>query len=431
MRYHLVGILGSGMSALAQALKCEGADVSGSDRYLGRRRMPEIARIIEEAGIELVPQDGTGVRDASVAVCSTAIEPDNPDLLEARIRDVPVEHRAECLARLLEGRKLVGITGTSGKTTVTAMIGWILEQSGRDPWVINGGIVKAWAGPGRAGNVRRGSGGVWVVELDESDRSLLRFQPSCGVITNASRDHFDLEQTNELFDRFKSMVTGPVVDGRWMDHDLFDDLVLTADCSEFTYRDCRFKLPCPGLHNVYNACLAVSLCLMIGVEVVASAEAMSNFPGVHRRMEVAGRCRGIVVIDDFAHNPAKIEAAWNAVAPYCRRVLAVWRPHGFGPLRSMREDLVKLFSRLCGKDDRLYLLPVYYAGGTAGAEEDSDVLAGLLRDRNINAATVDTLEDLPDVLASEARPGDVVLIMGARDPALPGLAGRVADKLRV
>ncbi len=391
--------------------------------------MPEIAHVIEDAGIELVPQDGTGVRDASVVVCSTAIEPDNPDLLEARRRDVPVEHRAECLAGLLKGRKLVGITGTSGKTTVTAMIGWILEQSGRDPWVINGGIVKAWAGPGLAGNVRRGSGGVWVVELDESDRSLLRFQPSCAVITNASRDHFDLEQTNDLFDRFKSMVKGPVVDGRLIGKDLFDDLVLTADCSEFTYRDCRFKLPCPGLYNVYNACLAVNLCLMIGVEVVASAEAMSNFPGVHRRMEVAGRCRGIVVIDDFAHNPAKIEAAWNAVAPYCRRLLAVWRPHGFGPLRSMREDLVKLFSRLCRKDDRLYLLPVYYAGGTAGAEEDSDVLAELLRRRGVNVANVESLEAIARTLASTAESGDVALIMGARDPDLPAVARKVIDNL--
>ncbi len=429
MKYHLVGILGSGMSALAQVLKFEGADVSGSDRRLSGGTMPEIARIMQAAGIELVPQDGTGIRGASVVVCSTAIEADNPDLLEAGRMDIPVEHRAECLSRLLNGRNLVGVTGTSGKTTVTAMVGWVLEQTGREPWVINGGIVKSWSGAKRVGNVRKGSGGTWVAEIDESDRSLLWFRPQYAVITNSSRDHFDINETNNLFDKFKSRVKGPVVDGRWIHEEPFDDLVLTADSSEFTYRNRRFKLPCPGVHNVWNACLAVNLCFMLEVELSDSAEALSRFPGVHRRMEVVGKCRGIVVIDDFAHNPAKIEAAWNAVAPYCRRVLAVWRPHGFGPLRSMRDDLAELFRRLCRQDDRLYLLPVYYAGGTAGAKENSDVLAGLLHDCGVNVVTVESLEAAAGIIASTAESGDVALIMGARDPDLPALAGKVMDNL--
>ncbi len=429
MKYHLVGILGSGMSALAQVLKYGGAEVSGSDRRLDGGTMPEIGRILRAAGIELVPQDGTGVGGASTVVFSTAVEPGNPDVLAAKNGSVSIEHRAECLSRILDGRNLIGVTGTSGKTSVTAMAGWILEQSGMKPWVINGGIVKAWAGPDRLGNVWKGSGDVWVVELDESDKSLLQFHPKYAVITNSSKDHFDINETNELFDKFKARVEGPVIDGRQMDSRLYDDLKLTAQSSEFTYRGCWFKLPCPGRHNVQNACLAVELCRVLGVEVAAAAEAMSRFPGVQRRLEVAGKCRDIVVIDDFAHNPAKIEAAWNSVAPYCRRVLGAWRPHGFGPLRSMRDDLVELFSRICRNADRLYFPPVYYAGGTPGGEENSDVLARLLNDRGVNAVTVESLEELSENLARTAESGDVVLIMGARDPALAEVAGKVVDRL--
>jgi UDP-N-acetylmuramate--alanine ligase len=428
MRYHLVGILGSGMSALAQFLRDRGYNVSGSDRRLEGGTMPPAGQALGHSGVSFFPQDGSGVSGASTVVTSSAVEQGNPDLIAAEFSGVRVMHRAHCLARLAADRTMVAVTGTSGKTTVTAMAGWILEQAGMDPVVINGGVLSPWSGRERIGNVRNGSGSLCVLEADESDRSLLEFAPDYAVITNASPDHFSERETNALFDRFAGQVHCDVIDGR-RHLPPAEDMLLTAGGSEFRYGGSRFTLACPGTHNVRNALTAVCLCEVLGVAPQTSAAALKSFPGVRRRLEVVGSGCGVTVIDDFAHNPAKIEAAWSAVAPYCSRVLAVWRPHGFGPLRAMYEELVETFSSLCRDEDQLYLLPVYYAGGTAGGEQDSDVLADGLKERGVTARFIEFSDELESTVAGACRDGDAVLVMGARDPGLSGLARRILSAL--
>ncbi len=475
--YHLVGVAGAGMNPLAQALLASGCSVSGSDRFLDQGRDLDVLPKLRRAGVRLVPQDGSAVLPGTAAVVvSTAIEPGNPDLAAAARLAIPVLHRADVLASLAVGgvglaptepsrkgpnnpdfagspdigvvprldaqlvdrrtnpshppRELIAIAGTSGKTTVTGMVGCALERLGDDPCVVNGGDVAAWESPDAVGNVRPGRGARWVVEVDESDRSLLRFHPDWAVVTNMSADHFPLEETRALFARFAAQVRRGVV-GR-------DDAAepwrsfrpaLGPDGSRFDYGGVAFRVPVLGRHNAENALQAAMLCERLGHPLPRVAEALAAFRGIRRRLEVAGAARGVTVVDDYAHNPAKIRAAWEAVAPHHRRVLAAWRPHGFGPLAALRADLRALFAEMARAGVRLFLLPVFYAGGTAKGAVSTDDLAADLRADGAEVACVPDLDALVARLAAEAREGDVVLMMGARDPDLPAAARRLVEAL--
>jgi len=430
---HLVGVAGVGMNPLAQALLAAGWEVSGSDRYLDTGHELDVLPKLARAGVRLVPQDGSGIGPQTrAAVVSTAIEAGNPDLAAAARHGVPVIHRAEMLAKLVEGRELVAVTGTSGKTTVTGMVGFLLEQLGEDPTVVNGGVVVNWESEERIGNVRVGRSARWVVEADESDRSLLRFRPDWAVITNVSADHFPIEQARDLFKTFAGQ-TGRGVVGPWGDSEPWGGFrpELKADGSRFTYGGQAFHLPLLGRHNAENALQAVILCERLGHSPDRIAGALSRFRGIRRRLDVAGVANGVTVIDDYAHNPAKIRAAWQAVAPHYGRVLAAWRPHGFGPLSSMFDGLKALFREMGRTCECLYLLPVYYAGGTPRGTSTSDMLVNELAAEGVPIELARDYGDLAGRMAARARPGDVALSMGARDPDLPALARRIVEAIRL
>jgi UDP-N-acetylmuramate--alanine ligase len=435
---HVVGVAGVGMSALAQALLAEGYDVSGSDRYLDHGQDLEVLRRLELAGVRLVPQDGSAVDPSSSGVVvSTAIEADNPDVAAAQRHGVEIVHRADMLARLARGKECIAVTGTSGKTTVTGMIGCILEQAGRDPTVVNGGVVLDWAQDGRVGNFRRGGSGLWVIEADESDRSLLRFAPEWAVITNVSKDHFELNEVVELFRTFVAQVKRTVAGGAGVGEAL--GIVVEEPRgsvrrsgagweAELGGATCR--VPLLGRHNAENALLALSACGLLGVEPEEAARSLERFKGIHRRLEIAGRGQGVVVVDDYAHNPAKIAASWTAVAEGARRVLGFWRPHGYGPLALMKAELADAFAAVCRPGDSLFILPVYYAGGTASSSVTSQDLVELLSGRGVEASCVKDYEELQEKILACAGEGDAVLGMGARDPMLPEFARRVVAALR-
>jgi len=418
------------MNALAQALAGSGWSVSGSDRYVDDGQDFDVIRKLKAAGIEFFPQDGSGVTTQTGAVVvSTAIESGNPDLVAAGKQGVPVRHRAEMLAELVAGRQTVAIAGTSGKTTVTGMVGWILEQLGADPTVVDGGALVNWADAERIGNVRIGKSDLCVVEVDESDRSLLRFDPDWALITNMSADHFGLDETAALFESFRQKVRRECVRG-WDTDMPWQGLkpALGPDGARFSYADVAFHVPMLGAHNAENALQAAELCRRIGFGLTAIAEALSRFRGIQRRLERVGDVGGVAVIDEYAHNPAKIAAAWRAVAPFYRRVVGFWRPHGFKPLSLMFNDLVTTFKAVCRPGDRLYLLPVYYAGGTVQRQTDSDALVAALRAQGVAAEWVADYERLAGAFAAELRDGDVVLCMGARDPGIPAFARRLVRR---
>ena len=427
---HLVGIAGSGMSALAEALLDAGAEVSGSDRFVDRGEESPAAVSLASQGVALYPQDGSGVRarpGLRALVVSSAVEDDNPDVAAARCAAVEVVRRADALSLLLRRKRLVAVAGTCGKSTTTAILGHLLDRAGMSPAVVNGASCPAWTDGGRrTGAVLRGSGGICVAEVDESDKSLLDFRPAAAIVLNASADHFPLDETNALFDEFLSRVEpgGAVVDAR-----LSPQVRATeGDWSvSFEFDGATMTLPCPGIHNAANALAACRMAVALGVPQEALGPALSSFPGLARRLQRVGRtASGAVVVDDYAHTTEKLRSAILALKRRAERLFVVWRPHGYAPLRKMRGDLARMFAATLGRGDKLFLAPVFDAGGTADRSISSADLASDLRSADFETVLVGDLDEAGRTIAAEGGAGDVAAVFGARDPGLPRLARGLA-----
>ena len=419
-RIHLVGIGGVGMSALAQAYLDAGYAVSGADRSLACGANPSaVLRALALQGVTLSADDGSGVTsEVSRVVVSTAIEATNRDLLRAQELNIPVTHRAAALAEVLQPRKLLGVAGTCGKSTVTAILGHILSVCGFDPVVVNGAQIVGWDEKGtRVGSVRKASGvstsDAWAVaEIDESDKSLVAFKPFAAIVTNASADHYSKEEMDEVFDNFVKDVPGPVVDGR-------TGTIVPSEMAR--------TIPLPGEHNALNAECAIRLSLALGADPRQIAEAVKTFPGVERRLQKIGEKNGVAVYDDYAHNPEKLHAMLTTLqTTYPQGVAVVWRPHGYAPLRKMGEALAQMFRETLRPCDLLVLPPVYDAGGTTDRSVNSDSLVNQLSGAPV--LLVRDLEEAECVLRARASAFGAMVTAGARDPGLPELARRLAGK---
>jgi UDP-N-acetylmuramate--alanine ligase len=424
--YHLTGVAGVGMSAVAQALAAVGCEVTGSDRFCDQGWSLDVVGKLAKAGVKIVPQDGSGVSPGTTGlVVSTAIEDDNPDIAAARRHGVPILHRAAMLARIVGGRECVAVAGTSGKSTVAGMVGFILEQLGADPFVVNGAPVLNWMDDARIGNFRAGRSRWCVIEADESDRSLMNFHPAWAVVTNVSADHFSLEESVGLFRKFSAQVANGVLQGETAGF----APRLDAGGSRFEYEGVSFRLNLPGRHNAENARNAVAMCARLGFEAADIAKALAGFRGIHRRLETVGRSGGVLVLDDYAHNPAKIRAAWETLAPYHEKMLVVWRPHGYKPLSVMMDDLVAMFRQVCRAGDLLAVLPVFDAGGTTNRSVRSEMLVEKLLAQGLPAMAVKNYAEAIEVVCGKVAPGCAVVTMGARDPDLPKLARSILGAL--
>ena len=439
---HVAGVAGVGMSALAQALRWTHARVTGSDRFYDQGQELPVFAALRAAGVEIVKQDGAAITGETEAVVySTAIEEGNPDFVAARKAGVPLRHRAAVLADLARGRTVLAVAGTAGKTTTTGMLGWALEQLGAEPTVVNGGALVDWADARHVGNVRRGGAHApWVVEVDESDRSLLNFRPEWTILTNISQDHFTLAEVQELFRAYAAQVQTGIVCGAGVKTVLGAQKAAVmeieaqpepvADGFAVAWRGQKLAVRQPGAHNALNALLAAELCAQLGYAPEKVAAALARFGGIQRRLERVDAGGGIRVVDDYAHNPAKIAAAWAAVAAPGRRVLGGWRPHGYGPLQALQAALADAFASACRPGDRLWLLPVFDAGGTADRTVNSAELAARLQARGVAAALAGNYDELGAELVRTAHAGDTILIMGARDPHLPVFAREIAAAVR-
>ncbi len=444
--YHITGAAGVGMNAIAQMLAFRGCTVSGSDRYLDQGKTMDVLERLERAGVRLTPQDGSGVTPATNGVVvSTAIEADNPDVQKAKALGIPIIHRARMLADCIGSAPSAAIAGTCGKTTVTGMTGWLLEQSGLDPFTVNGGAVIGWDAPDRTGNVRPSAAQeqpLWVIEADESDRSFLVFEPDWAIITNISQDHFSLEESIALFNEFAQRVKRKIIctpavarvlssipPGKIV---LADDQTIARDTEGwyFVWEGLRFRVGQPGRHNAENALLACTLAREIGCSAETLQAALPQFPGIRRRLENKGRCRGVTLMDDYAHNPEKIRAAWTTLKEQYQPVTAIWRPHGFGPLAAMQQPLTDVFRELACSGDTLYVLPVYYAGGSTNRVLTAEQFAASLQTVGVPAVYAPDYDFLLRDVPQRWRPGGVLLCMGARDPDLPLFPERLIQFLK-
>jgi UDP-N-acetylmuramate--alanine ligase len=446
-RFHFAGLGGSGMSALAQFLGLLGGRVSGSDRAFDRGERTEERESLARLGIAIHPQDGTGLTDDCAAlVVSTAVEEQVPDFAAARSRGIPVVHRSELLAHFVAIHRTLAVTGTSGKSTVVAMAFEILRGARRDPSVITGGELVSLRREGLLGNAWAGRSGLLVVEADESDGSLVRYSPAVGVVLNLQRDHREPAEVARMFETFRSrtrerlavgedenlgtLAGGALVFGFTPRAEVRAEVVeLSPTGSRFVVGGVRFTLPAPGWHNVQNAVAAIAACAALEVPLADMVAPLAGFQGVARRFESVGVARGIEVVDDFAHNPAKIAAAITTARARGRRVLAVFQPHGYGPTRFLWRDFVDTFAAVLGPEDRLWMLEVYYAGGTARRDFSAAEIVAEIVARGAAAEFAESRPWMVRRLAAEAREGDLVLVMGARDPSLTDFANQVLGAL--
>ena len=445
-RLHFAGVAGSGMSALAQFLAMQGGQASGSDRSFDRGQRPEARSLLEALGVVIHPQDGAGLAgDCSGLVVSTAVEEDTPDVAAARRLGVPVLHRSELLAHLVARHRTLAITGTSGKSTTVAMAFQILRGAGRDPSVITGGELTALQDEGLWGNAWAGASDLLVIEADESDGSVVRYHPAVGVLLNLQRDHKEEAAVAEMFHTFRAQVREALVVGEATNLQPFATGATVFGCSEaatfraedvatgpegstFTVQGRPFHLPVPGRHNLENALAAMAACAALGVPLAAMVEPLATFRGVARRFQVLGSARGVTVVDDFGHNPAKVAASLRTALLRLGgggRILAVFQPHGFGPLRFLRADFVATFAAELRPVDKLWFLDVFYAGGTAAKDISSAEVIADIAAQGTAAEWAPSREWLVARLAEEAQPGDLILVMGARDPSLTTLAQQI------
>ena len=445
MRYHFSGIAGAGMNPLARLMRARGHAVQGSDRSFDQGKNRAAAAELAALGIELLPQDGSAVTAAvDRFVYSTAVEAETPEALAAGALGLERLPRPALLAEVVnEGRPGIAIAGTSGKSTITGMVGWLTRESGRPATVLGGAAL---AGEGAGGCFRSGPvEGPVIAEACESDGTLTGYRASIGLVHNISRDHGEVETLRPQFETFAQRCGRLLVNsacpeaarlGRTVgarSYGAGPDAVVPLEIASTGPDRARgvlhlatgplaLDVPQPGRHNLENAAAAALIALELGIAPAAVAALLARFPGVARRFEVIGVTPdGVRVVDDYAHNGEKLRAAITAAQAGAARVLAVFQPHGFGPARFLRPELRELMPRLLRPQDRLCYAEIFYAGGTVARDVSSRMLADDLP-ASLACAHAPGHRAVLDWVRAEARSGDTVLIMGARDPELPTLA---------
>ncbi len=469
MSYHLVGIGGIGMSAIAQLLKAQGHTVSGSDRNYDRKLFSHLFSALEQQGIKLFVQDGSGVNGSTnYLVVSSAIEDDNPDIKKARDKGVPIIKRADLLAEIFNNLYGIAIGGTNGKTTVSGMVGWILDYAGLDPTILIGGYIKNYATNALLGNTKVGKSALMAIEADESDGTIVSYRPKVGVVTNISKDHKTLDELSQLFSTFTKNTTEMLVInadcpelrnitihskniityGSSPDANIrIKDVVCHQRGSRFKINGTTFELNIQGLYNVSNAAAAISVARSLGIPDDKTSAALKTFKGISRRMDLIGEVNGIKIIDDFAHNPAKIMAAIEAARLGAERLIIVFQPHGYGPTNFMKEELITAFKTKLFPSDVLFMPEIFYAGGRANKNISSGDIINRLCQAGINAFYVPERNDIVDEirkvlnqrnqgstpdsrLQTRRLVNTTILVMGARDDTLTTFCHDIVKRLK-
>lgn len=449
------------MLPLALILRGLGARVAGSDRSRDQGRTPDKFAWLERLGFELFPQDGSGLRSHDqMLVASAAIEDTVPEVGKAKQLGCERMSRAQLLSTLFNvAPSRIAIGGTSGKSTVTGMIGWILTSAGRDPTIMNGAVMKNFASDDVPfASARVGSGSAFVAEVDESDGSIALYRPTVAVLNNVSLDHKSLEELRELFGAFLARAEIAIVNADDAEslallpgarHAITFGLASNADISVNTGTikesatgisaeviDRRngqtraLALQVPGRHNLANALAALAAATAAGVELEDAVRHLGGFAGLARRFDIVGTSpSGITVIDDFGHNPEKVAATLATLKAHPGRVIAFFQPHGYGPLRQMGHELAEVLATRLGTDDVSLLCDPVYFGGTVDRSVGSGRIVDMIREHGGTAEHIAERDACGDRLVDLARPGDRIVIMGARDDTLAQFARAVLERL--
>jgi UDP-N-acetylmuramate--alanine ligase len=458
--YFFSGVGGSGMLPLALILRGKGVTVAGSDRSLDQGRLGAKFEYLKAQGIALFPQDGSGITSADqILVRSAAVEDTVGDVVAAKRVGAQDLKRPQLLAELFNAAPVrIGVAGTSGKSTTTGMIAWLLHRAGKDPTVMNGAVMKNFVTPEALfASALVGKGDAFVSEVDESDGSIARYEPTIAVVNNIALDHKSMDELRALFSGFVNKAEIAVLN---LDNDETAALVMATKVRTRTYslrsgladlhcsairpapdgisfdvleketrESATVDLAVPGEHNVSNALAALSVARVCGLSLGVAAAALKGFSGTKRRLEIVGKVNNITVIDDFGHNPDKVTATLKTLHAFPGRLLIMFQPHGFGPLKLMRDEFIDCFARNMGDDDVLVMPdPVYYGGTVDRAVGSEQIVAGV-RARGLQAMAFAERGACGDKLIELAEPGDRIVVMGARDDTLSTFAAELLTRV--
>ncbi len=445
MRIFFSGLGGSGVSAIAGFMKEKGHRIAGSDRLFDAVPDHPLCRKLRDKGITIFAQDGSGIDGSTeLAVFSTAVEKNNPDFIKAEVLGVPVRTRPQYLTEIVSGFRTIAVAGTSGKSTVSGMLAFLMRGLGLGPNFIGGGRVKQFSADGNPGNFQTGPSDNLVIEACESDGSIVDYMPSHTIISNLDLDHHSVGETGHMFERLAENTSGVVVTGG-------DDENLAA-CrirnpvrfsilkqSEYRATDIeyhrlrtafrlggrRFEVSLPGMHNLYNALACIALLSELGIAAEKVSEVLPEFAGIERRFDIHLNDGSHLVVDDYAHNPHKIRSLMITMQALSDKVCYIFQPHGYGPTRLMKDGYIGVFADHLRKEDLLILLPIYYAGGTAAKDISSQDLADGVTAAGKRAVVLKRDEFLDMPVEHSA-----YVVFGARDDTLADFAEGIAGRLR-
>jgi len=445
-----IGIAGSGMSALAQYLAGTGKTVSGSDRFFVAGEPNEARDKLEAERIKCFLQDGSGINsETELVIASAAVEETNVEIQKAKNLNIPILLRSELLTIISNSKRTIAVAGTSGKSTTTAMLFDILDQAGLEPGIISGAGLVRLQKQGKIGNACVGKGDWLVIEADESDGSIVNYHPEVGLLLNIDKDHKEIDELKDIFRVFKDHtkklfivnasqeLTAPFSQNKKQDFSSTGvgagykatDFAQEGFQIRFKINAVDFSLNAIGLHNMENALAATTAANQIGVDLRICSEAIKNYEGIYRRNQVLGQKNGVWVIDDYAHNPAKVAAAIRSVQPLAKKIIAWFQPHGYGPTRFLRNDFVKEIARALRPQDEIWMSEIFYAGGTTTKNISAGDLIDDLKALGCRAFFAGNRNELLTELKPHLAKDSVLLLMGARDPSLDEFAKKIFDEL--
>ena len=446
-----IGVAGTGMSAIAQYLSGIGKNVSGSDRYFAVNTPNDTKEKLENESIKCFVQDGSGITDKTdLVVVSTAIEDTVFEVKKAREMNIPILRRSQVLALIAESKKTIAVGGTSGKSTTSAMIFDILQFAGLSPSIISGAGLTSIIREGKIGNAKVGKGEWLVIEADESDGSIVQYHPEIGLLLNIEKDHQEIEELTKIFGTFRDNTKGIFITNRsnmlaaqLSAHEENDFAIETTQKAgyigknfqqngfqiQFNVNGTTVKMNTVGKHNMENALAAIAVVNKLGVSFETASEALAKYEGIYRRHQIIGQKNGVLLIDDYAHNPAKCAASISACQPIATKVIAWFQPHGYGPTRFLRNDFVKEIADVLRPEDEIWMSEIFYAGGSAVKDISANDLISDIKKMGKNAFFVENRNELVTELKSHFSEPCVLLLMGARDPSLEIFAQAVFNEL--
>ncbi len=446
MKIFFSGIGGSGVSAIAGFVADKGYSVSGSDRLFDRNPQHPVCRRLKEHGILIVPQDGAGIdKSFDLVVFSTAVEKDNPEFIRAHALGIPVRTRPEYLADIVSHCRTVAVAGTSGKSTISGMLAFLMQRLGMEPNFMGGGRVKQFKSEKNSGNYLAGKSDMLIFEACESDGTIVDYKPAYSIITNLDLDHHSVEETGQMFERLSDNTSGTVITGgddkNLLSYKIRSSVRFSIDrdseyqALDIEYQPFRtlfkvngqnFELSLPGRHNLYNALACIALMAELGTPLKEISEALPEFSGIERRFDIHLNNGRYLVIDDYAHNPHKISSLMLTMKEISKKVCYIFQPHGYGPTRLMKKGYIETFAENLRDSDHLVLLPIYYAGGTTSKDISSRDITDEIQ---VMGKSAETIEDRGSILDIPGR-WDSYVVFGARDDSLSDLAEEIAERLR-